>query len=889
MAITAASVETNGWVLRLVVTGGLGSFASYALDPDGTPRVGLSAGHAGFMASGGVAIPSVHSRTLIGTKPLRKPANWNGTGLDPSVIDEVDLGGGSIAVRIALSEYAYATDTLGPLAVLAGWRSGEAAASGIAVANNSSIAAPLPIMRWARPSYDIVNGSFRLSLLVASHHPLGFTPVAAVKFTATDGTNTKTVWTTALDTDHDHGDNLRCYTVTIDPATATALTAGLLRCDAEVYPWLGAMRSTDPAGTRSMAALGTAGIGAAAAIPFVIGYDPAGTRYGGRFIYVNPASTQTTSNATMVKSSLAAAKAEPLSNQPGNLQTAFNAIYNLNRSQAAANGQAASARAGDGITIVLAAGINVSSTSNAVLGVTTADVPIRVIGDPDNANPRDNCILRGPGASNGGRVGSGLKVRLANLTVQGTALGVVSGGTGSNFWYDNVIFKAAPGYEGTTGSPTTAVTHVAMTRVKSSQNSWRPYVSMLMRSCAFSSQIACPAIIRQRYISAEEDGYISTSRTEAAMVAHATGTNPAGLSEDTIVAFSDFRSLRGRGRQGNPTASAAAAGTPNPSLRRMLWLNNIFEKIGPTPDAPFYALGEDESLTMSYNIIEGNTFVGDRCNSFYSDPLPTTVAETNSQRNQAYVNRFANNYLNWQPSKHDTFQDGTTAGLRGNGDGYRPQMVEAWSYLYAVNHEATAEGSAAGSAFGMEFYGLRALKDAVVPATWFTLDRSANTGGSGGGDYRPPAGSPLLGRIMGANSDRDFADAPRVPSGASGALEAIGGAVGLVPAGSLHDHRAAAALAGWNGALAPADGHHAVRAGSPGLSWSAMLQAGAARSTFGGAGPALSSGPVLLSPDASWLDFGDLPAVLLVPAGIPGTIRTLRVGGDERTIVVKFN
>ena len=248
MPITAAEVESNGWVLRLTLTGAPTvpntDFGAYALDPNGAPRVSLACSHPGFTVAGGQAVTSALARTLVATVPLRRPVNPASPTV--RVLDEADLGGGSIRVRLALSEHVYATDNGLTLAVLAGWRAGEAAASGIAVINGSTLAAPLPIMRWALAPYEVTAGAFRVSLFVASHHPAGFQPVAAVKFTATDGTNVRTQWVTALDTDNSYGDALRCYTAVLDPASAPALTAGLLRVDAEVYPWLGAMRTTDP-------------------------------------------------------------------------------------------------------------------------------------------------------------------------------------------------------------------------------------------------------------------------------------------------------------------------------------------------------------------------------------------------------------------------------------------------------------------------------------------------------------------------------------------------------------------------------------------------------------------------------------------------------------------
>ena len=355
---------------------------------------------------------SSYGRTIVATKPLRKPVNP--ASPTTPVIDEVDNGDGTVTVRLALSSYVHVTETSLALNVLAGWRAGEAAASA-AVTSASTFAAALPIFRWADVPYQRSGGTLTLELTVFSHHPVALQPVAGVKFTVTDGTTVKTAWATALSTSTRYGDSVRVYAVTIDGTAATALTAGLLRCDAEVYPWLGAMRSTDTAGTRSMTGLTTTGYGDNAASPFVVGYDPAGTRYGARVIYVDPAGTAT-ANAAMVKPDLATAKALAVASRPRDITTAVQALYLANASLAAANGQGGQTRSADAARIVLAVGTHSDVGSTTITtGLTTAELPVRVEGDPDDANPRGNCILQTAAA---GRRIRGTKAALSNLTVE---------------------------------------------------------------------------------------------------------------------------------------------------------------------------------------------------------------------------------------------------------------------------------------------------------------------------------------------------------------------------------------------------------------------------------------------------------------------------------------
>ncbi len=841
MAITAASVEANGWVLRITLTGSTGSFASYTLAPDGTPRVTLASAHPGFVKSAGTAVSGTINRTLVATKPLRLPVNPASPTV--KVIDETDLGGGSIRVRLALSEHVYATDTALTLAVLAGWRTGEGAASGIAVTNNSTVAAPLPIFRWALAPYDVTNASFRLSLFVTSHHPVGLEPVAGVKFTATDGTTVKTIWATTLGTDNSHSDNLRCYTVSIDPATATALTAGLLRCDAEVYPWLGAMRSTDAAGTRSMSALGTAGFASAAQTPFVIGYDPAGTRYGGQFLFVDPAGTSTAA-ANMVQASHAAAKALATAARPANLATAIQALYLANRTLAAANGQASQARAADGAQIAFAAGTHAGPGSTAVTaGVTTAEIPVRLVGDPDNSDPRSNVIVQ-TGTSANIRI---TRARLANLRLEiGTTTLVNS--TVIYWLLDNIEVRGKSGQETNSVAPFAPSVpagqwNIAATRVKWWRSGSRLYGTTLRvnlaRACEASRRVEALAAFRHRFISSSED---TSGPTNENGIGGWGSVTDIGAAEDVIVAFNDLRSMRGRAWQ--PQALAAAtAGTPNPSYRRLVFQNNVCERIGSDPQ-PFWSLGEDESATMSYIVIEGNSFVGERSNTLYSDPLPTTNTETNSLLNQAYVNRVANNAYDWLPTKHDDFADPqtqtvrTAAGVTG-ATGYRPQMIEAWSVTYGVGFEGNYDAGRTGSgSFAFEYPG-RGSTQTTGGAPAYASDRSLLGTGAGGGDYKPAANSPLAGRGVRSNSDRDFNGDTRLLPVSAGGIQVSASALAplsavsahraaaaglalvlpLATAGSRHGQRAVAPGVGWAGGIAPAAARQAPRSGTPQIGW----------------------------------------------------------------------
>jgi hypothetical protein len=922
MAIIAAQIESNGWVLCVTMGGSPGSFATYALDPDGVPKLTLASTHPGFVKAGNTAVPGSYARMLLGTKPLRLPVNP--ASPTTPVIDETDLGGGLIRVRIALSDWVYPTDTGLRLSVAAGWRTGEAAQSGIAVTNNSTLAAPIPIMRWVLPSYDVTTGAFRLSLIVGSHHPVGFEPVAGVKFTATDGANTKTVWTTTLGTDNSYGDNLRCYTAMIDPVTAIALTAGLLRCDAEVYPWLGAMRSTDVAGTRDCSVLASAGLATQAAAPFVIGYDPAGTRYSNAFVYVDPAGT-TTPSAAMVATTLAGAKAVAPALRAANISVGVQAGYLANRTLAAANGGASAARSVDGLQIVLAPGTHAGAGAlNATTGITATEIPVCVIGDPEDASPRANCILQ-TGTSPNLRVP---RLRLRNLMLQCGTTPLVASST-SIFWIDGIEIRGKAGLETNTvtplssGSPAPGTYSLSITNCKIWKTGWVTGAANLknglMRATQHSRYGFGSTLIKNRFIPATEDTTITGQQNCYQMV---NDLSDIGSLEDVVVAYNDGRNCTGiflpmRG------ASAAVAGTLNTSYRRHLILGNLVERIGPTT-SNLGSYGEDTSATMSYIIHEGNSMVGERWNAYYSDPLPTTndanaTSGVDGQYNDACVTRVANNFHDWQPSKQDDFNDPTSMAVRGTSNGYRPHMIHAWGPHYGVGSEGNFEAGRAGAShigvheyFGLRSRGYGATDTALDPQ--FVDDRSTSGAGGGGGDYTPRQTSPLNGRVLRGNTDRDIFGTARMFGGAAGAIEPMGSVlpVALEPAAARSDQRVAGTVVRWIGLLSPQGTALPDRATATLIGVDFSLSPAGARSSQAagasivGAGSFLApasvwhgtqgsvgsvevtgvaAGPSLL-PDVSKMQL--LPApTLLFPDGAVAALHTLFVHADLRTSFVK--
>lgn len=913
MAIISAEVESVGWVLRLVVSGGVGGFSDYALDPDGTPRLRVNASHSGFLQSGGQAVAGISAREILGMVPLRLPVD----PADPSnlVIDEVDLGGGQRRVRIALSETIYATDTGLALDALAGWRTGEGAAAGIAVVNGSAVAAPKPIMRWAvQPFQFDKQPLFRLSLLVASHHPNGFAPVAGVKFTLTDGATTLTAWAMSLATDNSAGDSLRCYTVEVD---ASALNAGLLRADAEVYPWVGAMRTTDAAGTRSMAGLISTVQSNNAELPLVLANDPAGTRWGDVWVMVDPVNGSNVPNAAMVATSLAAAKAVPAAQKAANLAIAFQAIYLRNKSHPAANGQAASAaRSYEGARIVIPAGVTPHGINNTTFGFQSSGVPLIIMGDPDDENPRANCILRSNATTGGGtRVSF---YALENLTAEiGQTTLFASLGTGFCLMR-NCEVRGKSGFEtvnaniGQTAPAAGTWNHsIVQSRVWKTgfaMNQGTNHRYFLIRNTEHARTAGACVLVKNRFLGLGED----TTYSGAVNAGQGWGWGGTG-AEDNFIAYCDYRATQALAYS-VPIATAAEAGTPNPSVRRFAMLNNVFERVGAAPQS-FFSVGEGVLSTISYNIIEGNTFAGERTNFFYNDPPVATVADTNTLTNQAFGNRVANNAFDWNPNKQDTFFDSSTLAVRAaagvpNPSGYRPHLVDCWSDHMGVGREGNYDSASSpgfSAAFPLWFHGLRSEQASPPTAAGYVANRSNSGDGLGLGDYTPVSGSPLLGRVVRGQSDLDFAGTARVVGGAAGAFELAGTApeVALLPEDARHDQLSGSPGLGGAVSLTPASAFHgyggfdpllAVLLGlAPAQGWLMVSGADALVGVRLDLAPA-QSGPVMLA-TSTLLNFGTLTlmasdgrivisgaeaALTLSQAGADVRARLLRVGAEQR-------
>lgn len=762
MAITTASIEPNGWVLRVTHTAGVGSFASYSLDPNGAPTLRVAAATQGFIQSAAAVSAAVTTRTIVATKPLRRPVQATNAGVrDAKTIDEVVNGNGTVTVRIALSQHIYATDAGLVLTATAGWRAGEPAQS-LAVANGSTLAAPQPIVRWSDVPYQLREGSFDLEVVVASQHPIGKAPVAGVRFTVTDGTTIKTYWATALSTSSSYsaggtGQGVRAYRVTVDPATAPALTRGLLRCDYKVFPWIGPARVSDTADTAltavassnaasSMTALGTAGLANGAQVPFVVAYSPAATWITPRYAYVvADGSGASTPSASLVSANPATASATPCNSINIAAESLrLHAVANTGvGTLAAANGQAAVTQSLDGCRIRLKAGTGVHlglGSTSVTSGMQTAASWLIIEGDPADPNPRANIVLRVPSSANGS--GRQTRTLYRRVSVEAGSLNVA---LSVNAWLDDVEVRGTAGAETVSTPPINATGGSWYTNVRWWKYGIGPAKSgttqfpILVRNCEVERGIGAPVVLNCRRLP-------SALAATIGIIGEGGSLTPSvlvGLGMDRIAIGNDLRYLNGAtafgwsGVANSLVPAQYTSGTTYPVFARQAFINNVCEIYG-TSSPLILPVGENNPGVITETILEGNTFAGDRTNLDYNDLNLATIALNDSENSIAILNRRANNVFHRSPTKHDNFQDGFVQQQRmGTG---QFSLASSRNKTRAVGDELTANGNiyrctVAGTtaATGGPSGTGSAIIDGTVTWTWYAVADARQHG------FRPQA------------------------------------------------------------------------------------------------------------------------------------------------------
>jgi hypothetical protein len=211
VAPPVSSINADGWSATRFVSGASAAdiWANReALDPNTAP---LAVTRPGFDASGA---PGSVTDMIALTTEIRRP--WN----DANALDRVAATGGA-DTRTALSEFVYAGDTI----------------SG--ATNNSTRAYPKPQAMWLIPDATQIGNTLTASIFIDHKFARNGRPVAAVKFTASDGVNADIVATvTAMTTRTWTASGLSApvYQVAMD---ISSLNNGAVTLDAQILPWVG--------------------------------------------------------------------------------------------------------------------------------------------------------------------------------------------------------------------------------------------------------------------------------------------------------------------------------------------------------------------------------------------------------------------------------------------------------------------------------------------------------------------------------------------------------------------------------------------------------------------------------------------------------------------------
>lgn len=732
--LQSASIEANGWVLRVEGTWPASTFASFDLDPNGTPKIVVETNSAGFDRVSGNQASATSARArapIVGTRPLRRAFP------DDSQLDETDLGGGVRRVRIALSRYVWPGDPVN-VTFGAGWRATLSGGAVSGVGNNSTQAKPLPIARWVCPTNIRAAGPFDLELLVAAHEPNGLDAVAAVKFVCHDGTNTHEQWATLEASPH-WGDGLRCWRATMNP---TGLTAGIITCHWEVYPWVGAVRRSGTAHvTDALAPFQTP-----AERPVHIAWDPAGTRYPERHIVIDPVAGTTTPANVTIASTLAAAKA---GTRAASVSVAKQALHAANASLPAANGFSARSRVYDGAVITLAAGTHNWGTQTVSTGATCDEARIIIQGDPDDADPRANCVLEaGSTVAMRGNLGW---IRNCTVAMGGTVFFPLN--SGLRWMFSNCTMQGRAGQETATNSLSSSAVSAGQWRYEYYNVRWWRYGSSIGGDSANSHAHTTRNVEFAR--GAFGKALVNARRIQDATVPANGGTSAVGAWDftaegdgayDCIVWNVESRGIRNTEGLSVPNNRVGTATPSNPrQVRRYAVVNLLLERtnLGGIIGNPLAMVGTGDEVVHDC-ILEGCTVVGQRINWCYNDASDgvTDLPKTGNVVRNSHFDRL--------PTKHDT--NAPT----------NPAAIGAWSVLYGVGYEgSTFMNRVTSAGFEHEFFGIRSTRDPSTEANpgpgnnagWpsFVEDRSQFQSGpkDGWGDYRTLSGSPL--RTFGSN------------------------------------------------------------------------------------------------------------------------------------------
>lgn len=653
---------------------------------------------AGTCTTGGSA-PSWNA-SLGGTTVDNSGANqvtWKDMGALPAdggpptgpALDENISSGTSVVIRVAMSEYIYASDTatvtIASGFYLDGGSTPNNSVSSLSVTNSSNtLAYAKPIGRWGVVGFQLVSAAFPLEFIVAHRFAQNSSEVAAVIFTCTDAhshSNSVTVSSmtkSALASTYGDQNTVLAYAATMP---ITGFTGNdQLTCQAVAYPWVG--DSTAVLNT----AVGSDGSAQPSELlgPIYDVYD-AGS-YGASYIKVDATNGQTScgTNASNVQATAEAALGVTTTNLAAScLKTYNNSNYSRNE-------------AGNGHLLLVTGSYTGFTGTATALGQNNVWIVVQ---------PATSATVTFTGSGGSKAIDSdGLALtQVTGTTISGSIsnafVGVSTGTTESLWLHANTI--------STTGSPF----YRYRGAMYATNNNATGYTDCFL---SFSTLKSGYALFRGNICNAKKPtaqmyAVIGNSGVAPKFVETGDASGNA-VSDGSIVAFNTIL---------GQTASTYKYGATSTLTKGYAMVQNVWE-ITSTGTGPYSDYGDTAAANANGIILQHETYTG------------ATSSFTNGRTNFAYNNSGTGAwlYLNWS-IKYNNF-----AQTNIKTDTFPTQNVVRvgnWAQDYGVGLAANLRQSVI---FDGDFLGL-GTQGALTP---LYVNDLSNTSG-GGGNYNIKVGS----------------------------------------------------------------------------------------------------------------------------------------------------
>lgn len=481
-------IEMDGTVSTARLANGPSNGQPQQTHPTYPQRITATIQSSGYTRQGGQCVPTVWTRTAVSTGPrLERWFASQGPSPGPRALEE-DLGGGRIRLWLALSQWVYQGDQItisGP----AGWRTGADAFSNVAVNTSGvTLTPPIPNVRRMTLPHEVVTDTrdVRLDWAIASHTPRNFgglpnQAIAGMEVIASDGTNTNTVWVLEDSESTQYGDSRHYWGLMArQSGLLTGLANGPISVRVRVYPWIGQPVLYGPLAHSS-----------AIDEPFSTSIDSRqivhwrGAETGSlapRFARVAPGGATTASAGLIYNSEADARTGTACGNINCAIESARLAGIDFGR-----------------LRIMVSAGTVPIQGTTANSGG-TQNGPVIIYGDPENANPRANCIVDSTSSTSIGQSSAAVLFRFENLTLRRNG-GAPMGSSSRRVVLDRVtvhnldtssnnFFASAPpdgigGYVAANSSATVATGANSLFRATANN------YPLFFRNCVSAQQIGC--------------------------------------------------------------------------------------------------------------------------------------------------------------------------------------------------------------------------------------------------------------------------------------------------------------------------------------------------------------------------------------------------------------